>query len=329
MSVIRARVIVVAYASGSYLQPCLDALAAQTFRDFEAVIADNGAPPGSADRSIADLRLPDARFTLRDMGGNLGFAVGNNRAAADATSEFLVLLNPDAVPEPQWLERMIAAADVNPQAASVGALQLRLEEPHIMDGVGDVWHVAGLAWRAGEGKPAAQAPGDGEIFGPCGAAALYRTADFRAAGGFYEPFFCYCEDVDLAFRLRLMGRGSVRASDAVVRHAGSGITGRASDFTLFHGHRNRIWTYWRNMPGVWLWVFLPYHLIFNALYMALAIRRGFPRPIWRAYRAAWAGLPAILAARRRSPFGLRALLPAMAWTPWSPWNRELRPRPPR
>ena len=35
------------------------------------------------------------------MGGNLGFAVGNNRAAADATSEFLVLLNPDAVPEPQ------------------------------------------------------------------------------------------------------------------------------------------------------------------------------------------------------------------------------------
>ena len=323
--------IVVAYASGHYLQPCLDALSRQTFADFEAVIADNGAPEGSGDRSIADLHLPDARFSLRDMGGNLGFAVANNRVAADAQTEFLVLLNPDAAPEPAWLERMIAAADANPQAASVGAVQLRLEQPDVMDGVGDVWHVAGLAWRAGEGKPAASAPGDGEIFGPCGAAALYRTADFRAAGGFYEPFFCYCEDVDLAFRLRRMGRGSVRASDAVVRHAGSGITGRASDFTLFHGHRNRVWTYWRNTPGVWLWVLLPYHLLFNALYMALAIRRGFPRPIWRAYRAAWAGLPDILAERRgrKGGAGFGALLPAMAWTPWSPWLRELRPRPPR
>ena len=156
---------------------------------------------------------------------------------------------------------MIAAADVNPQAASVGALQLRLEEPHIMDGVGDVWHVAGLAWRAGEGKPAVgRLRATGRFSGRAAPPPSTAPLTFRAAGGFYEPFFCYCEDVDLAFRLRLMGRGSVRASDAVVRHAGSGITGRASDFTLFHGHRNRIWTYWRNMPGVWLWVFLPYHL---------------------------------------------------------------------
>ena len=84
----------------------------------------------------------------------------------------------------------------------------------------------------------------------------------------------------------------------------------------------------KNTPGAWLWVLLPYHLAFDALYMALAIRRGFPRPIWRAYRAAWAGLPSIMETRRaerpRAP--LSALLPAMAWTPWSPWLRELRPR---
>jgi GT2 family glycosyltransferase len=173
----------------------------------------------------------------------------------------------------------------------------------------------------------ARAPGDGEIFGPCGAAALYRTADFRAAGGFDERYFCYCEDVDLAFRLRRRGRGSVRAARAVIRHAGSGISGRSSDFTLFHGHRNRIWTFFKNTPGAWLWVLLPYHLLFNALYMLLAIRRGFPKPIWRAYRAAWRGLPEIFATRRAEAGGvsLPGLLPAMAWTPWSPWRRELRP----
>ena len=321
---LRARVIVVAYQSGDYLQPCLDALAAQTFTAFEAVVADNASTDGSVDR----LRLPDARFSVRPMGENLGFAAGNNRAAEGATTDFLVLLNPDAVAEPTWLAEMIAAADAHPQAASIGAMQLRLEDATHMDGVGDVWHVAGLAWRAGEGWETSRAPGDGEIFGPCGAAALFRTTEFHSAGGFDERFFCYCEDVDLAFRLRAQGRSSVRASRAVVRHAGSGITGRTSDFTLFHGHRNRIWTFFKNTPGGWLWLLLPYHLLFNALYMGLAIRRGFPKPIWRAYRAAWAGLPSILASRRAMPrgVGMGVLFPAMAWTPWSPWLRELRPR---
>lgn len=320
----RARVIVVAYQSGAFLQPCIDALAAQSFADFEAVIVDNA----SSDGSIDILRLPDHRFALRRMGANLGFAAGNNRAAEDAATEFLVLLNPDAVPEPDWLAEMVKAADNHPEAASIGAVQLRLDDPSIMDGVGDVWHVAGLAWRAGEGRPTADAP-DGEIFGPCGAAALYRTADFRAVGGFDERYFCYCEDVDISFRLRHLGRGSVRASKAVVRHEGSGISGRQSEFTLFHGHRNRVWTFFKNTPGVWLWVFLPYHVLFNAIYMVSAIRRGFAGPIWRAYREALRGLPAIFETRRAqsctAPVG--DLLRVMAWTPWAPWLRQLRPRP--
>ncbi|MHB8285993.1 MAG: glycosyltransferase family 2 protein, partial [Caulobacteraceae bacterium] len=196
-----ATVVIVAYDSGDFLQPCIDALAQQSFKDFEAVVLDNA----SRDTSVDDLRLPDARFRVERLGANTGFAVANNRAAWASSAEFLILLNPDAVADPGWLAALIAAAATHPDATSLGSLQLRLDDPSIMDGVGDVWHVAGLAWRAGEGHPATQAPGDGEIFGPCGAAALYRRAAFVAAGGFDERFFCYCEDVDLAFRLRAAG----------------------------------------------------------------------------------------------------------------------------
>ena len=196
-----ATVIVVAYNSGDFLQPCIDALAAQTFADFEAVVVDNA----SQDRSVADLTVPDARFRHLAMGFNAGFAVANNRAAQASEAEFLVLLNPDTVADPGWLAALVAAARAHPEAASVGSLQLRLDNPAVMDGVGDVWHVAGLAWRAGEGKSSTSAPPDGDIFGPCAAAALYRREAFAALGGFEERFFCYCEDVDLAFRLRLGG----------------------------------------------------------------------------------------------------------------------------
>jgi GT2 family glycosyltransferase len=322
-----ATVVIVAYESGAFLQPCVDALAAQTFRDFEAIIVDNA----SSDGSVRDLRLPDARFRVLSAGANIGFAVANNRAAGAscASAEFLVLLNPDAVAEPDWLAILIATAQSAPDIGGVGSLQRRLDDPDILDGVGDVWHVAGLAWRAGEGRPSATAPGDGEIFGPCGAAALYRRAAFLALGGFDERFFCYCEDVDLAFRLRAAGYRAVRASRAVVRHAGSGISGRRSGFTLYHGHRNRIWTFVKNTPGAWFWLLLPYHLAFNALYLGSALRRGILPPVWRAYVAAAKGLPSIWRSRRRSGAAatrFSVMMRSMAWTPWSPFRRELHPR---
>jgi GT2 family glycosyltransferase len=318
-------VIIVAYESGAFLQPCVDALAAQTFQDFEAVIVDNA----SSDGSVRDLRLPDARFRTLSLELNTGFAVANNLAAAHSASEFLALLNPDAVPEPAWLETLVAMGRTDPDIASVGSLQRRLDDPDVLDGVGDVWHVAGLAWRAGEGHPAAGAPGDGEIFGPCGAAALYRRAAFEALGGFDERFFCYCEDVDLAFRMRSAGYRSVRASSAVVRHAGSGISGRRSDFTLYHGHRNRIWTFVKNTPGVWLWLLLPYHLAFNTVYLGSALKRGILPPVWRGYVAAARGLPAIWRSRRKlgpARVAFPTLMRSMAWTPWAPFRRELHPR---
>lgn len=321
-----ATVVIVAYESGDFLQPCVDALAAQGFADFEAVVVDNASTDGSVDR----LRLPDGRFRIHRMGANTGFAAANNWAAGQSCAEFLVLLNPDAVAGPDWLERLVDAARGEPRAASVGSLQLRLDDPSRLDGVGDVWHVAGLAWRAGEGHGAETAPPSGEIFGPCGAAALYRRALFVEAGGFDERFFCYCEDVDLGFRLRAAGFISLRASEAVVRHAGSGISGRRSDFTLFHGHRNRIWTFVKNTPGLWFWLLLPYHVAFNVVYFGSAIRRRVLPPILRAYVAALTGIGPIWASRRelerqrRVPF--LALMRAMAWTPLAPFRRELHPR---
>ena len=322
MSGPRVTVVVVAYEAGDYLQPCIDSLALQGFADFEAVVVDNNSTDGSVD----GLQLPDARFRVDRAGANLGFAAANNRAARASRAEFIALLNPDATADPAWLATLVAAADAHGEAASFGSLQVRLDDADRLDGVGDVWHAAGLAWRAGEGWAAERAPGDGPILGPCGAAALYRRGTFVDIGGFEESFFCYCEDVDLALRLRMAGWTSWRASGAVVRHAGSGVSGRASDFTLFHGHRNRVWAFVRNTPGGWFWALLPFHLAFNALYLALAWRRGFHRPVWRAYKAAWAGRRAAWRERRGRPRGgFARLRPVVVWVPWAPWSRTLKP----
>jgi GT2 family glycosyltransferase len=320
-------VIIVAYNSGDYLQACINALAAQTFDDFHAVIADNASTDGAPER----LSLPDARFGVRRMGENLGFATANNRVAFDVSSDLIVLLNPDTLAEPEWLEALVDAARRHPEAASFGSIQVRLDNPEIFDGVGDVWHVAGIAWRALEGRPR-HPIGDAEILGPCAAGALYRRKDFIEIGGFDERYFCYCEDIDLALRLQLSGRASRRVAGAVLLHAGSGTTGRVSEFTLFHGHRNRIWTFLKNTPGGWLWLLSPFHIAAN-VWLLWRYRRqpGATRTVALAYRAAWSGRSPFLAEGRTVSSGAYARATrCMAITPGAVFRRsEVRVRPAR
>lgn len=290
-------VLIVNYRSGGWLARCLDGLDAQGFRDFDVVVVDNGSGDGSIGPARA--RAGRAGFTLVESAVNLGFAGGNNLAAARAAGRWLVLLNPDAVAEPDWLARLADAVGRYPRAAAFGSTQISYDDPGRLDGVGDAYHVSGLGWRAGIGRPVAEVPPDHPAFAVCAAAAAIRRDAFEAAGGFDERYFCYFEDVDLCFRLRLAGHEVVQLAGARVRHAGSAITGRTSDFAVFHGTRNRIWTFVKDMPGPLLALFLPLHLLMNAVILLRAAARGQLRPNLRGMAAALAGLPAVWRSRRQ------------------------------
>ena len=202
---------------------------------------------------------------LLDAGANIGFAAANNLALSACSTELIALLNPDAFPSTDWLECLVTAARDNPNIAAFGSRQLSYQEPEVLDGIGDVYHMSGLAWRNRHGeRQQATDLVKREIFSPCAAAALYRRQVLVNLGGFDEDYFCYLEDVDLGFRLRLAGYKSVYVPDAVVHHVGSATTGgQHSAFSVYHGHRNLVWTYIKNMPGILFWILLPLHLILN------------------------------------------------------------------
>ena len=101
------RIAIVAYNSGEHLQHCVDALAAQTCRNFEAVIVNNASP----DRCTQTLVLPDNRFSVLQAGDNLGFASGSNLGLAGADTEWVATLNPDTRLASDCLARLKAAAE--------------------------------------------------------------------------------------------------------------------------------------------------------------------------------------------------------------------------
>lgn len=296
-------VIIVNWNSGAWLAQAVAGLGRQTRRDFRLMVVDNA----STDDSVARARALDVPFELMALPENAGFARANNLAAAEANSEWLALLNPDAVPAPDWLEQLLAAAGRQPRYDFFGSRQLMAEDARRLDGVGDYYHVSGMASRIGRGRhTTARDLVEREIFSPCAAAALYRRSAFLAAGGFDERYFCYFEDVDLGFRLRLRGHRALYVPTAVVRHAGAAITGRNSAFGIYHGHRNLVWTYVKNMPAPLFWLCLPAHVLLNLLALAWFIARGHGRTILRAKRDALLGLPLMLATRREVQASRRA-----------------------
>jgi GT2 family glycosyltransferase len=302
------------------LARCIASVRAQTVLPDSVIVLDNASVDGSVDRLE-----PWERLTVLWMDSNLGFAAGNNRAIAACSSEYVALLNPDAFPAPDWIERLLDAANAWPQAASFGSRQLSHGHPGLLDGVGDCYHVSGLAWREAHGFPQTiRHLVPREIFAPCAAAALYRRDAVTAAGGFDETYFCYFEDVDLGFRLRLAGHSARYVPDAVVEHIGGASSGgERSDFAIFHGHRNLVWAFVKNMPAPLLIILLPLHLLMTVAVVLQMSLQGHARTALRSKWHAVLGLPAAWRARRVVQRSRRA-----SWRDvWRALDKRALPRP--
>lgn len=316
-------VIIVNYNGGDYLKGALASLAAQTRQDFEVFLVDNASSDGSMEK-LGDT-LPK-HLHLLPQTTNLGFAAANNLAANSAKGEWLVLLNPDAEAAPDWLEKLDEGAKRFPATKSFASAQIDLNNPSRMDGAGDAYLGFGIPWRGGFGRPVSEMPGEGECFSPCGAGAMIHRETFLTHGGFDERFFCFCEDVDLGYRMRLAGERCIFLPDAVINHAGGGLSGRVSEFSLFHGARNRLWTYAKNTPLRLLILTLPIHIALTVAILARGLVTGRFGGTWRGLWAGLKGLGPILRERKSlksaRKTSISALCGAMCWNPFTMLSRK-------
>ncbi|HKP51156.1 MAG TPA: glycosyltransferase family 2 protein, partial [Chloroflexia bacterium] len=249
--------------NGARLLPeCLSALSVQTYRDFTLWLVDNGSIDGS-DALLDDLErtrrpewlatpLPNPTQVIRNA-DNLGFAEANNQAMRPAirTARYIVTLNNDAVPEPDFLERLIEAArQGEPSLGMVAATMLFAHRPEKVASAGISIHREGVALDRAVGLSTSRLETGGirPVFGPSAGAALYRSDMLRDVGLFDSRFFSYLEDADLAWRARLRGWRAVHNPLAKVRHEYSATGGQNSPFKRRLISRNRIWLLYKNMP---------------------------------------------------------------------------------
>ena len=286
-------VVVINWNSGAYLDKCLQSLETQTLKPTRIIVVDNA----STDDSLEGLEEKFLDCEFIKLESNTGFAFANNFAAQKADDcDWIAFLNPDAFANPDWLEKLSKAAEEFPECPSFGSNMLRYGSDRV-DGTGDVYHVCGSAWRRDHGVSSSKVEREmQEIFSPCAAASFIRKDVFDEAGGFDEKFFCYFEDVDLGFRLQLKGYVCRYVPDAVVEHVGSATTSRYSDFAVYHGQRNLVWSYIRNMPR--FWYYLPQHIVFNLAALIWFTLRGKAVPVFKAKWHALKEFPRVWALRK-------------------------------
>ena len=192
-------VAIVAYRHWDLTRSCLEHLAQQTVA-HRVTLCDNGCDEGTAERVAAE--YPDVEVVRLER--NMPYAVACNRAVANGRAELVVMMNNDVNVRPNFIERVVAPFAADPGLGSVGTLLLRPGEERI-DSAGMVIDttLSGFTRReGGRRKGRAARPG---VTGAYGAAAAFRRAAWEQVGGLDETIPAYCEDLDLALRLRQAG----------------------------------------------------------------------------------------------------------------------------
>ncbi len=317
----RVTVVILNWNGWSFLGPCLRALEAQTYTDFEAVVVDNGSSDGSAER-IGEL-FPLVRL-IRNA-ENRGFAAANNQAIRATTTDYVATLNNDTEVDPGWLQALVEAADADAGVGAVASKMVFQHAPDIINSCGIALDRAGIAWDLYGGQPTASVMSAQEVFGACAGAALYRRAMLDDIGLFDEDFFAYMEDVDLAWRARIAGWRAVLAPNALVRHVHSGTLGDSSPRKRFLLGRNKVWLIAKCLPARDAW-----SLLIAGVYDLGAIVFRARAGDWSALAsraAGLVGLPHMLAKRPAIHGNPRGQRPAVRYDPLAaPWRVQDRYR---
>ncbi len=250
---------IVTYNSADPVEMCLDSLLGQQGVDFGVLVVDNA----SVDDTVARVQQKGVEVIVNAE--NRGYSAAHNLAISRTQSEYVLTLNPDVWLAPGYLATMVAALDKNPQWGSAAGLLLRVEKlgetPQWIDSTGLLMSRSRRQLLRNSGDPIDETPMQPDaVFGPDGAAAIYRRAmleDIAINGEvFDEDFFMHKEDVDVCWRAQLRGWQSAYVPDAVGHHIRGfrpGQRERVSADMRFLGVRNRYLLMMKNeiMPHFW------------------------------------------------------------------------------
>jgi len=246
----------------------LRSLDAQTRPVAELLVVDNSSGDGAPEAA----RERGARVVA--MGRNAGFAEAVNRGIGESRGEWLAVLNSDVEMAPDYLAKLLAAAEAAGAWFATGKI-LVAGSDGLIDGTFDALCRGGTSWRVGHGRSDSAAfSAERQIWSPPFTAVLLRAEVFRRAGLLDTRFESYLEDVDFGLRCAARDLPGLYVPGAVAWHQGSAALGRWHPETVRRIARNQLFLVARHYPGRLLRRWIGALVVAQILWGGLALRHG-------------------------------------------------------
>ena len=252
----KSTVIIPNYNGMKFIENCMKALEQETSTSYCICVVDNGSTDGS--KEWVKNNCPEVQ--LIEMGKNTGFCGAVNAGIDAAKTPYVVLLNNDTEVEYGFVKALETALEKEKKSFSVSAKMVDLYNKEVLDGAGDLYCALGWAFALGKGKAVTENyRKPQEVFSACGGAVIYRKEILDKIGSFDKNHFAYLEDCDLGYRAQIFGYRNYYTPDAVVYHAGSGVSGsRHNEFKVTLSSKNSVYLIYKNMPVLQVILNLPF-----------------------------------------------------------------------
>jgi GT2 family glycosyltransferase len=210
-------VIVLNYNAGDLLLNCVDSLKKSTYANLEILVVDNISSDGSQRKCME--KFPDIKLIQNEK--NLGYCGGNNIGIKEAKGEFIVILNPDTIVEPNCVKELILAHEKFGDGLYQPKI-LSLNEENIIQSTGNMLHVFGFGFARDKGNRITDKKEEVEKIGYASGTCLFTSRKVIEKVGLLDEFlFLYHDDLDLGWRAAQIGINSYYVPDSKIFHVES------------------------------------------------------------------------------------------------------------
>ena len=269
--------VLVTHNSEAHIEASLEILLSDPDGPEEIIVVDNASTDGTI-RIVESLGVK-----LVSLDENHGFAYGCNLGASLTRGEVVAFLNPDTEPDAGWLPPLLDAIERPDVGAAMPVMDLTYNRGHWFTSRSALTYL-GFAWSTDSGDPIPDGIAEIEVPFASGAAFVMERSLFDHLGGFRDEYFLYLEDVDLGWRIRLMGLKSVQVPESRVAHDYE--FGRHAP-KMFYLERNRLRMVWANYEPATLALLAPALIMVEFAVLAAAARHGWLDQKLDSYRGFW------------------------------------------
>ena len=264
-------IIVVNYNGLSFLKGCFDSLLGTTYPSVEILMVDNGSTDGSV--PFVERNYPQVKLIKSPT--NLSYSGGNNLGIRHASGDYIVLLNNDTEVTPGWLEPLAEefASDRTIAACQPKILMMTDRSSFEYSGAaGGYMDWFGYPFLRGRifdviEQDHGQYQNQVDLFWTSGAAMAIRKSVLDEIGLLDEDFVLHMEEIDLCWRMHLMGYRLRARPDAVIYHFGGGTLGRDQVAKLYYNIRNSIFMLLKNVSARRLFWVLPIRALLDLAFL--------------------------------------------------------------